>query len=238
MLAQLINDGSPVVRKVTPARSGSDEKPGRSWTLMEELVVALSHLVVQYESNFCTVALQFIEEEKNYTVPSPANSTEPGNVTPVRDSPAPRLRSVNSYTNIRTAATTRNLNKSLQNLNLNEEGVPAAFSPGNLSTSSSASSTLGSPDNDEYILSFETIDKMRRVSSYSSLNSLIGVSFNSVYTQIWRVLLHLAADPFPEVSDLAMKVLNSIAYKVQGLPEGSGSWKLPEGSGSWKLLVF
>lgn len=41
------------------------------------------------------------------------------------------------------------------------------------------------------------------------------MSFNSVYTQIWRVLLHLAADPFPEVSDLAMKVLNSIAYKVR-----------------------
>uniref|UniRef100_A0A674DRL5 Regulatory associated protein of MTOR complex 1 n=1 Tax=Salmo trutta TaxID=8032 RepID=A0A674DRL5_SALTR len=195
MLAQLINDGSPVVRK--------------------ELVVALSHLVVQYESNFCTVALQFMEEEKNYPVPSPANTLEPGNLTPVRDSPAiPRLRSVNSYTNIRAATTARNLNKSLQNLNLNEEGGPVAFSPGNLSTSSSASSTLGSPDNDEYILSFETIDKMRRVSSYSSLNSLIGVSFNSVYTQIWRVLLHLAADPFPEVSDLAMKVLNSIAYKA------------------------
>lgn len=34
--------------------------------------MALSHLVVQYESNFCTVALQFIEEEKNYAVPSPA----------------------------------------------------------------------------------------------------------------------------------------------------------------------
>ncbi|MBN3307550.1 RPTOR protein, partial [Amia calva] len=196
MLAQLINDGSPVVRK--------------------ELVVALSHLVVQYESNFCTVALQFMEEEKNYAVPSPASNTEPGSLTPVRDSPAiPRLRSVSSYGNIRAATTVRNLNKSLQNLNLNEEvGGPIAFSPGNLSTSSSASSTLGSPDNDEYILSFETIDKMRRVSSYSSLNSLIGVSFNSVYTQIWRVLLHLAADPFPEVSDLAMKVLNSIAYKA------------------------
>lgn len=41
---------------------------------LQELVVALSHLVVQYESNFCTVALQFIEEEKNYTVPSPANA--------------------------------------------------------------------------------------------------------------------------------------------------------------------
>ncbi len=49
--------------------------------------------------------------------------SEPGNLTPVRDSPAiPRLRSVNSYTNIRAATTARNLNKSLQNLNLNEEG--------------------------------------------------------------------------------------------------------------------
>lgn len=53
-------------------------------------------------------------------------------------------------------------------------GSSVAFSPGNLSTSSSASSTLGSPEGEEYILSFETIDKMRRVSSYSALNSLIG----------------------------------------------------------------
>nr|XP_033815964.1 regulatory-associated protein of mTOR isoform X2 [Geotrypetes seraphini] len=195
MLAQLINDGSAMVRK--------------------ELVVALSHLVVQYESNFCTVALQFMEEEKNYPLPSPA-ATDGGNLTPVRDGPCtPRLRSVSSYGNIRAVTTPRNLNKSLQNLTLNEEaGNSVAFSPGNLSTSSSASSTLGSPDNEEYILSFETIDKMRRVSSYSSLNSLIGVSFNSVYTQIWRVLLHLAADPYPDASDLAMKVLNSIAYKA------------------------
>ncbi|NXT08871.1 RPTOR protein, partial [Prunella fulvescens] len=195
MLAQLINDGSPMVRK--------------------ELVVALSHLVVQYESNFCTVALQFIEEEKNYPLPSPA-APEGGSLTPVRDGPCtPRLRSVSSYGNIRAVTSARSLNKSLQNLSLNEEsGSSVAFSPGNLSTSSSASSTLGSPENEEYILSFETIDKMRRVSSYSSLNSLIGVSFNSVYTQIWRVLLHLAADPYPDVSDLAMKVLNSIAYKA------------------------
>lgn len=48
---------------------------------------------------------------------------ETGNVTPVKDSPAiPRLRSVNSYTNLRAATTARTLNKSLQNLNLNEEG--------------------------------------------------------------------------------------------------------------------
>ncbi|XP_066237581.1 regulatory-associated protein of mTOR [Saccopteryx leptura] len=195
MLAQLISDGSPVVRK--------------------ELVVALTHLVVQYESNFCSVALQFMEEEKNYPLPSPATA-EGGSLTPMRDSPCtPRLRSVSSYGNIRAVTTARSLNKSLQNLSLTEEsGGTVAFSPGNLSTSSSASSTLGSPENEEYILSFETIDKMRRVSSYSALNSLIGVSFNSVYTQIWRVLLHLAADPYPDVSDLAMKVLNSIAYKA------------------------
>ena len=42
--------------------------------VLQELVVALSHLVVQYESNFCTVALQFMEEEKNYAVPSTANT--------------------------------------------------------------------------------------------------------------------------------------------------------------------
>uniref|UniRef100_A0A8D1LZI0 Regulatory associated protein of MTOR complex 1 n=1 Tax=Sus scrofa TaxID=9823 RepID=A0A8D1LZI0_PIG len=180
-----------------------------------ELVVALSHLVVQYESNFCTVALQFMEEEKNYPLPSPA-ATEGGSLTPVRDSPCtPRLRSVSSYGNIRAVTTARSLNKSLQNLSLTEEpGGSVAFSPGHLSTSSSASSTLGSPENEDYILSFETVDKMRRVSSYSSLNSLIGVSFNSVYTQIWRVLLHLAADPYPDVSDLAMRVLNSIACKA------------------------
>lgn len=60
-------------------------------------------------------------------------------------------------------------------------GSSVAFSPGNLSTSSSASSTLGSPENEEYILSFETIDKMRRVSSYSALNSLIGESLSSPF---------------------------------------------------------
>lgn len=44
--------------------------------------MALSHLVVQYESNFCTVALQFMEEEKNYPLPSPATTGTDGNLTP------------------------------------------------------------------------------------------------------------------------------------------------------------
>lgn len=43
--------------------------------------MALSHLVVQYESNFCTVALQFMEEEKNYPLPSPATTGTDGNLT-------------------------------------------------------------------------------------------------------------------------------------------------------------
>lgn len=57
-------------------------------------------------------------------------------------------------------------------------------------------------------------DRGRLFLTKTSPFSFPGVSFNSVYTQIWRVLLHLAADPYPDVSDLAMKVLNSIAYKV------------------------
>ncbi|ETE74003.1 Regulatory-associated protein of mTOR, partial [Ophiophagus hannah] len=220
-LYSLLSDSIPEVRCAAVFALGtfvgnSAERTDHSTTIdHNELVVALSHHVVQYETNFCTVALQFMEEEKNYALPSPA-TPEVGSLTPVRDNPCtPKLRSVSSYGNIRAVTTARNLNKSLQNLSLNEEsGSSVAFSPGNLSTSSSASSTLGSPENEEYILSFETIDKMRRVSSYSSLTSLIGVSFNSIYTQIWRVLLHLAADPYPDVSDLAMKVLNSIAYKA------------------------
>uniref|UniRef100_A0A8D0CEE3 Regulatory-associated protein of mTOR n=1 Tax=Scleropages formosus TaxID=113540 RepID=A0A8D0CEE3_SCLFO len=189
MLAQLINDGSPMVRK--------------------ELVVALSHLVVQYESNFCTVALQFMEEEKNYAVPSPASNAG-ASFTQMRESPA-RMRSVSSYTNIRAATTTRNLNKSLQNLNLSEEGGSVAFSPGNLSTSSSASSTLGSPDNDEYILSFETIDKMRRVSSYSSLNSLI-----VVLSRVW-FKFHLHQDLNPRCFFLSLQAtVNARPQKISG----------------------
>lgn len=59
---------SPLLRSPLPAAS---KPPCCSW---QELVVALSHLVVQYESNFCTVALQFMEEEKNYPLPSPATT--------------------------------------------------------------------------------------------------------------------------------------------------------------------
>lgn len=55
-----------------------------------------------------------------------------------------------------------------------------------------------------------------------------------MYTQMWRVLLHLAADPYPDVSDLAMKVLNSIAYKVR-VPSVSGarSSALPSRAFMW-----
>ncbi|KAL7989558.1 hypothetical protein Chor_012224 [Crotalus horridus] len=180
-LYSLLSDSIPEVRCAAVFALGtfvgnSAERTDHSTTIdHNELVVALSHHVVQYETNFCTVALQFMEEEKNYALPSPA-APEIGSLTPVRDNPCtPKLRSVSSYGNIRAVTTARNLNKSLQNLSLNEEsGSSVAFSPGNLSTSSSASSTLGSPENEEYILSFETIDKMRRVSSYSSLTSLIG----------------------------------------------------------------
>lgn len=51
--------------------------------------MALSHLVVQYESNFCTVALQFMEEEKNYPLPSPATTGTQLNSCSPNLSPAP-----------------------------------------------------------------------------------------------------------------------------------------------------
>lgn len=48
--------------------------------------MALTHLVVQYESNFCSVALQFMEEEKNYPLPSPATT---GMAPPLRSLQSP-----------------------------------------------------------------------------------------------------------------------------------------------------
>lgn len=57
--------------------------------------MALSHLVVQYESNFCTVALQFMEEEKNYPLPSPA-ATGTSGLESQRPSPD-FARTVSSY---------------------------------------------------------------------------------------------------------------------------------------------
>uniref|UniRef100_A0A8C7WZR9 Regulatory-associated protein of mTOR n=1 Tax=Oryzias sinensis TaxID=183150 RepID=A0A8C7WZR9_9TELE len=181
MLAQLINDGSPVVRK--------------------ELVVALSHLVVQYESNFCTVALQFIEEEKNYSVPSPANTTGTHLATP-----APCLPNF-------TAAAAKTCQQS-QLIRLDPR--TSTFSSSELESGSKLSTVDLFPRNFRSSFLADLYPQMDVFSPDfgAFLVSSPGVSFNSVYTQIWRVLLHLAADPFPEVSDLAMKVLNSIAYKA------------------------
>uniref|UniRef100_UPI00358F8B59 regulatory-associated protein of mTOR isoform X2 n=1 Tax=Myxine glutinosa TaxID=7769 RepID=UPI00358F8B59 len=213
--AQLLGDGSSMVRK--------------------ELVVALHNLALQYESNFCAVALQFLDDERSHTFPSPATlaglhmewhlSADTGSLASSRDGlGTPRLRPVSSYGNLRAIANNnavRNLNKSLQNLSLTEEGVTCGTMASYLNTStgsSGGSSSVGSPDGEDFILTYEAVDKMRRVRSYSSLNSPIafpvGLSFTSVYTQVWCTLLHLAVDPHPEVSDMAMKVLNSIAWKA------------------------
>ncbi|EPY88236.1 raptor [Camelus ferus] len=193
MLAQLINDGSPVVRK--------------------ELVVALSHLVVQYESNFCTVALQFMEEEKNYPLPSPAAADlypvvlgcpSPCCVQSIREGKRPACRGLEAG-----------------------EGPLLCPAPGQRSwhfrgpEGGSLTPVRDSPCTPR-LRSVSSYGNIRAVTTARNLNKSLQnlslteewVSFNSVYTQIWRVLLHLAADPYPDVSDLAMKVLNSIAYKA------------------------
>ena len=129
-------------------------------------------------------------------------------------------------------------------------GGSVAFSPGNLSTSSSASSTLGSPENEEYILSFETIDKMRRVSSYSSLNSLIGESHLPLSTgplgtpgfpPRWAVLGHaqweegvrlaVAAGTSPLDAGLTQAVQGAslVLGQATGLPRLQSRMVLPSG---------
>ena len=69
---------------------------------------------------------------------------------------------------------------------------------------------MGSPENEEYILSFETIDKMRRVSSYSSLNSLIGNS----YPSFGVAFLHMLALAFVEFGSYLLLDLTPTKFLI------------------------
>ena len=48
---------------------------------------------------------------------------------------------------------------------------------------------------------------------YSS-NAIAALSFNSVYSNIWKVLLHQTVDPHPEVAAMARNLVHSVKVKV------------------------
>ena len=47
-----------------------------------------------------------------------------------------------------------------------------------------------------------------------STNAIAALSFNNVYSNIWKVLLHQAMDPHPEVAAMARNLVNTVKLKV------------------------
>ena len=47
-----------------------------------------------------------------------------------------------------------------------------------------------------------------------SCNAIAALSFNNVYSNIWKVLLHQAMDPHPEVAGMARNLVNTVKIKV------------------------
>ena len=47
-----------------------------------------------------------------------------------------------------------------------------------------------------------------------SCNAIAALSFNNVYSNIWKVLLHQAMDPHPEVSGMARSLVHTVKLKV------------------------
>ncbi|ELU10886.1 hypothetical protein CAPTEDRAFT_199386 [Capitella teleta] len=75
---------------------------------------------------------------------------------------------------------------------------------------------------------------LKRVNSNSSVASLMGSSYGSVYMQIWRVLFQLTKDPISQVASLALTLMNHVRLQasVAGLPRQMSSMKLSSSSSS------
>ncbi|XP_067126176.1 regulatory-associated protein of mTOR [Centruroides vittatus] len=158
----------------------------------KELVVALQWLVLVFENQFVAVAYQFLEEEKVRDTIQTNN--------PVLQPNTEILQS----TNLRKVASRDRLK------------VPPSPLPGNPALSLDLLSHVDGR------LATPTSDRIRRVNSSTSLSSLsvntnIGSSYTSVYTNIWRALLMLNNDPHPEVANMANRAVSSIKSKVQML---------------------
>ncbi|XP_041364724.1 regulatory-associated protein of mTOR-like isoform X2 [Gigantopelta aegis] len=78
-----------------------------------------------------------------------------------------------------------------------------------LSYGSASSASIESGSSVE---SSTSTDKLRRVGSSTSISGLM--TFNNVYLSVWKALLQLAADPYPDVADMAKKIVNSVKLRA------------------------
>ena len=114
-------------------------------------------------------------------------------------------------------------------------GPQLSKSPSGSSSSSSAGSSLGSQGSGDGITGPILFDKMRRAPSNPSLSSIFSSSYSNVYVQIWKIMLQLASDPYPEVKHLAQSLVNAINLKVCGNMELGPELLFVE---SWKSSLY
>ncbi|CAH3037121.1 unnamed protein product [Porites lobata] len=189
-LTQLSQDGSPLVRK--------------------ELVVGLHGLVMQFETNFGVVALQFLEEDRQReNAPSAAAITPSGWIV-VGSGPSSGMEAITHTSSGGGGKNPKGLRPSFSTSQLNTfASTPHSSSgqhmPHPLMTYSSSSGSTGSND------FIPGMKDLRRSSSQISLSSSIQ---SNVYANVWKALLNLSVDPFVGVADSAKKIVNSITLKA------------------------
>jgi len=186
-------DGSPLVRM--------------------ELVVAFHGQIIQFENNFCAVAVQFLEENRKREMSgsSQRDSSKKGWILVGQGSSKEAfMASTDSHTLKRHSGSG---NQSM----LTQSGVHGGGGGGQPIGQSTPAKSLMSYNSSSSLASLDSQageiwmkPPMRKSSSIVSFSSL----HENVYTRVWKTMLSLAADPFPAVSEMANKVKTNITVKA------------------------
>ncbi|XP_035218462.1 regulatory-associated protein of mTOR-like isoform X2 [Stegodyphus dumicola] len=169
-----------------------------------ELVVALQWFLVIFENQFVAVGFQYMDEEK--AKESSANHL----LAPGGEVPSPLgMRKVASRDRLK---------------------IPLSGSPG--------SNTLDV--NYAGDSSAMALERLRRVSSSTSISSIASnvhspyttsssLGYASVFGNIWKTLISLSSDPYPDVAKLAEQLINYIKQKVIEVhrPDSVKNGKIP-----------
>ena len=219
-LLQLLNDGSPIVRKVMRVKVCVCV---RFLNCTQELVTALHGLTLLYEKQFHIAALHFSEGKRisasnlttsvtptgwiHVTIDPPENepSNEGGTNIPTPNAPpAPISGSLtgNSVANSFEGPSSHTHNEELAQSSGAFHGDPANLSRGSL--------VNGEGEGRRQFL--EDLPKGKGAAGGGAGPG--GVAARNWYQQILRGMVYLASDPFPEVADLAQNVVHSLHDKV------------------------
>lgn len=158
----------------------------------KELVVAFAGLVVHFETQFAAVAAQMVEEDR------------------FRPQPAVLTGEVSGGWNL---------------VSTGSQEAQSPSSGGSMKRSASRASSSTTPFPGPGEKQFGSMDGLNSLEPPApaaklslrhcmSTNAIAALSFNNVYSNIWKVLLHQAMDPHPEVAAMARNLVNTVKLKI------------------------